>query len=121
MWKTCTLLLPIFKFNIKTCLFQHKEFEEIEGRLRRREPLIVGSTAAQRLSRRPPVEVVSDPLNDMENDPYEEGNDVQKHPRGHQVSSFYDCMMSYCLLFIFSIAYSPRFLTMLPSEHAMLA
>ncbi|XP_065870624.1 serine/threonine-protein kinase TOR isoform X2 [Euphorbia lathyris] len=65
---------------------RHKEFEEIEGCLRKREPLILGSAAAQRLSRRLPVEVISDPLNDMDNDPYEDGMDAQKQPRGHQVN-----------------------------------
>ncbi|KAK8706592.1 hypothetical protein V6N13_050150 [Hibiscus sabdariffa] len=81
-----TIFIPSIHKLLLRHRLRHKEFEEIEGRLRRREPLIVGSTAAQRLSRRPPVEVVSDPLNDMENDPYEDGNDVQRHPRGHQVN-----------------------------------
>lgn len=31
------------------------------------------------------MEVVSDPLNDVENDPYDDGSDVQKQLRGHQV------------------------------------
>lgn len=66
-------------------VYQHKEFEEIEGRLRRREPLILGSTTAQRLSRRVPVEVISDPLNDVDIDPYEDKSDVHKQFRGHQV------------------------------------
>lgn len=69
---------------------QHKEFEEIEGRLQRREPLILGSMAvSQRLSRRLPVEVISDPLDNKEIDPYEDGSDVQKHLRGHQVRLFF--------------------------------
>lgn len=72
-------------FQLYSVLFQHKDFEEIEGRLKRREPLLLGSTAAQRLGRRLPVEVVSDPLNDVENDPYDDGSDVQKQLRGHQV------------------------------------
>lgn len=72
-------------FNFKSVLFQHKDFEEIEGRLKRREPVLLGSTAAQRLSRRLPIEVVSDPLNDVDNDPYDNGSDVQKQLRGHQV------------------------------------
>lgn len=76
-------------------LLQHKDFEDIEGRLKRRESLIFGSTAAQRLSRKLPVEVVSDPLNDVENDPYDDGSDVQKQLRGHQVLLFdkYTLMM----------------------------
>uniref|UniRef100_A0A6N2L582 Serine/threonine-protein kinase TOR n=1 Tax=Salix viminalis TaxID=40686 RepID=A0A6N2L582_SALVM len=81
-----TIFIPsIHKLLLKHRL-QHKEFEELEGRLRRREPLILGSTAAQRLSRRLPVEVVSDPLNDMENDPYDDGVDMQRHLSGHQVN-----------------------------------
>ncbi|KAM7263834.1 hypothetical protein ACFE04_001517 [Oxalis oulophora] len=81
-----TIFIPsIHKLLIKH-LLRHKEFEEIEGRLRRREPLILGSTAAQRLNRRFPVEVISDPLNDMENDPYEDGSDMQRQLRGHQVN-----------------------------------
>lgn len=65
---------------------RHKEFEEIEGRFRRRQPLISGSTAAQRLSRRLPVEVISDPLNDVEYDPYSEGSDLHRDIRSHQVN-----------------------------------
>ncbi|XP_061978009.1 serine/threonine-protein kinase TOR isoform X1 [Populus nigra] len=81
-----TIFIPsIHKLLLKHRL-RHKEFEEIEGRFRRREPIILGSTAAQRLSRRIPVEVISDPLNDMENDPYEDGIDMQRHLRGHQVN-----------------------------------
>lgn len=63
---------------------QHKEFEEIEERLRKREPLIMGSAAAQRLSRRRPVDVISDPLSDMEND-YDDGVDAHRQLRSHQV------------------------------------
>ncbi|KAI9166124.1 hypothetical protein LWI28_026644 [Acer negundo] len=81
-----TIFIPsIHKLLLKHRL-RHKEFEEIEGRLRRREPLILGSTAAQRLSRRLPVEVISDPLKDVESDPYEDGTDVQRQLRGHQVN-----------------------------------
>ncbi|GAB2292090.1 hypothetical protein Dimus_026338 [Dionaea muscipula] len=65
---------------------QHKEFEEIEGRLRRREPLISGSTAAQKLSRRHPVEVISDPLNDVEYDSHTDGSDLHREMRIHQVN-----------------------------------
>lgn len=69
---------------------QHKEFEEIERRLQRREPLISGSMAvSQRLSRRLPVEFISDPLENKEIDPYEDGSDVQKHLRVHQVHLFF--------------------------------
>jgi len=68
---------------------QHKEFEEIEGRLQRREPLILGTTAAQRLNQRLPVEVISDPLDDVEKDPYEAGYDAHKL-KGHQVCSCHE-------------------------------
>ncbi|EXB61547.1 Serine/threonine-protein kinase TOR [Morus notabilis] len=80
-----TFIPSIHKLMLKHRL-RHKDFEEIEGRLKRREPLILGSTASQRLSRKLPVEVISDPLNDVENDPYDDGSDVQKQLRGHQVN-----------------------------------
>ncbi|GLT98087.1 hypothetical protein SLE2022_156090 [Rubroshorea leprosula] len=81
-----SIFIPsIHKLLLKYHL-RHKEFEEIELRSRRREPLILGSTAAQRLSRRLPVEVVSDPLNDMEIDPYEDGSDAHGQVRSHQVN-----------------------------------
>ncbi|KAK9097076.1 hypothetical protein Sjap_022573 [Stephania japonica] len=64
---------------------RHKEFEEIEGRLQRREPLILGSSA-QKKTQHYPLEVISDPLNDMENDPYEEGSEMSKQLRNHQVN-----------------------------------
>ncbi|KAL1192594.1 Serine/threonine-protein kinase TOR [Cardamine amara subsp. amara] len=60
---------------------RHKEFEEIHARWRRREPLIVATTATQQLSRRLPVEVIRDPVIENEIDPFEEGND-----RNHQVN-----------------------------------
>uniref|UniRef100_A0A5B7BS83 Serine/threonine-protein kinase TOR n=1 Tax=Davidia involucrata TaxID=16924 RepID=A0A5B7BS83_DAVIN len=79
-----TIFIPSIQKLLLKHRLRHKEFEEIEGRLQRREPLILGSAAAQRLSRRLPVEVISDPLNDTENDPYEDGIDVQL--RSHQVN-----------------------------------
>ncbi|RID62623.1 hypothetical protein BRARA_E01684 [Brassica rapa] len=60
---------------------RHKEFEEIYARSRRREPLIVATTATQQLSRRLPVEVIRDPVIENEIDPFEEGND-----KNHQVN-----------------------------------
>ncbi|KAF4382019.1 hypothetical protein CsatB_005984 [Cannabis sativa] len=81
-----TIFIPsIHKLMLKHRL-QHKDFEEIEGRLKRREPLILGSTAAQRLSRKLPVEVISDPLHDVENDPHDDGSDLQRQLRAHQVN-----------------------------------
>ncbi|CAI0401191.1 unnamed protein product [Linum tenue] len=80
-----TIFIPsLHKLLLKHRL-RHKEFEDIEGRLRRREPLISGITA-QRLGRRATVEVISDPLNDADNDPYEDAADVQRQLRGHQVN-----------------------------------
>ncbi|CAO2815870.1 unnamed protein product [Amaranthus hypochondriacus] len=75
----------IHKLLVKHRL-RHKEFEEIEGRFRRREPLISGSTAAQRLSRCLPVEVITDPVNDVEYDPYSDGSDMLRDVRSHQVN-----------------------------------
>ncbi|XP_004292060.1 PREDICTED: serine/threonine-protein kinase TOR [Fragaria vesca subsp. vesca] len=76
-----TIFIPsIHKLILKHRL-RHKEFEEIEARLQRREPLCV----PQRLSRRLP-EVVADRSTDLEIDPYDDVADVQKKLRSHQVN-----------------------------------
>ncbi|KAK7308127.1 hypothetical protein VNO77_41724 [Canavalia gladiata] len=80
-----TIFIPSIHKLLQKYRLRHKEFEEIEGRLQRREPLIFGISASQRLNRRLPVEVVSDPLDDVEIDPYEDGSDAHKL-RGHQVN-----------------------------------
>ncbi|KAI3733193.1 hypothetical protein L1987_64413 [Smallanthus sonchifolius] len=78
-----TIFIPsIHKLLLKHRL-RHKEFEEIAGRLQRRGPSVLGSVAAQKSIRQPPVEVISDPLSDMENDPYE---DVHKRLKVQQVN-----------------------------------
>ncbi|KAG9134054.1 hypothetical protein Leryth_004753 [Lithospermum erythrorhizon] len=78
-------ILSIHKLMMKYRL-RHKEFEEIEGRLRKREPIILGGTATRRLSHRNPVEVISDPLSDVDNEVHDDGSDVPKQPRIHQVN-----------------------------------
>ncbi|XP_047147730.1 serine/threonine-protein kinase TOR isoform X1 [Vigna umbellata] len=80
-----TIFIPSIHKLLQKYRLRHKEFEEIEGRLLQREPLILGITASQRLNRRLPVEVISDPLDDVEIDPYEDGSDSHKL-RGHQVN-----------------------------------
>ncbi|XP_024933499.1 serine/threonine-protein kinase TOR isoform X2 [Ziziphus jujuba] len=82
-----TIFIPSIRRLMSKYRLRHKDFEEIEVRLKKREPLILGGTAAQRLGRRLSTEVVSDPLNDVENDPYDnDGSDIQKQLQGHQVN-----------------------------------
>ncbi|XP_028061654.1 serine/threonine-protein kinase TOR isoform X1 [Camellia sinensis] len=81
-----TIFIPsIHKLLLKHRL-RHKEFEEIEGRLQRREPLILGCPAAERFNRHLAVEVISDPLNDVENDPYDDGIGVHRQHKIHKVN-----------------------------------
>ncbi|XP_065011249.1 serine/threonine-protein kinase TOR [Musa acuminata AAA Group] len=65
---------------------RHRDFDEIKRRLKRREPPILDSLSVQKLSQNVPAEVISDPLNDIESDPYEEGNELHRQPRNHQVN-----------------------------------
>ncbi|KAL8097331.1 hypothetical protein AgCh_030462 [Apium graveolens] len=81
-----TIFIPsIHKILLKLRL-QHKEFEEIEGRLQRRESLILGITASQRLNQRLPVEVISDPLSDVENESKEDKLDMNRQLKIHEVN-----------------------------------
>lgn len=81
-----TIFIPsIHKLMLKHHL-RHRDFDEIESRLQRREPLILESISAQKFSRRVPVEIVSDPVNDIDYYPYEEGSEIHMQPRNHQVN-----------------------------------
>ncbi|KAJ6818004.1 serine/threonine-protein kinase TOR [Iris pallida] len=80
-----TIFIPsIHKLLLKHHL-RHRNFEEIERRLRRREPLILESSSVQKFTR-VPTEIISDPISDVDSDPYEEGTEVHKHSRSHQVN-----------------------------------
>jgi len=65
---------------------QHKDFDEIEVRLRRRDPLILETSSAYKVIRPLPGDVISDPLNDMENDHYDEGAEIQRQARNYKVN-----------------------------------
>ncbi|KAL3621059.1 hypothetical protein CASFOL_035971 [Castilleja foliolosa] len=61
-----TIFIPsIHKLLLKHRI-RHKDFEEIEVRLRKREPLILGNTASQKQTRRFPGEMISDPVVDLD-------------------------------------------------------
>ncbi|XP_020699146.1 serine/threonine-protein kinase TOR isoform X1 [Dendrobium catenatum] len=66
--------------------FRHRDFEEIERRVRNREPLILETFSVQKFTRHLPVEVISDPIKDVDGDPYEEGVETNQQLREHQVN-----------------------------------
>ncbi|XP_076900196.1 serine/threonine-protein kinase TOR-like [Bidens hawaiensis] len=78
-----TIFIPSIRKLLLKHRLRHKDFEEVEVRLQRRGPLIMGNVIAQKSIRQPPAEVISDPLSDMENDPFE---DVNKQLKVHQVN-----------------------------------
>uniref|UniRef100_A0A1D1Y0I7 Serine/threonine-protein kinase TOR n=2 Tax=Anthurium amnicola TaxID=1678845 RepID=A0A1D1Y0I7_9ARAE len=65
---------------------QHKDFDEIESRLQRREPLILESMSVQKFTRRISLDVISNPLSDVDFDPYEEATEMHGQMRSHQVN-----------------------------------
>ncbi|GAB2218008.1 hypothetical protein Droror1_Dr00001223 [Drosera rotundifolia] len=75
----------IHKLRLKHQL-QHKEFEEIEGRLQRCEKLISGSTATKKLSLCHQSVVITDSLCEIHYDSYTDERDLQKETRIHQVN-----------------------------------
>ncbi|XP_047975858.1 serine/threonine-protein kinase TOR-like isoform X1 [Salvia hispanica] len=74
------IFIPSIRKLLVKHRMRHKDFEEIEGRLQRREPLVLGNAASQKQNRRFPGEVISDPLSDTE----EEGRTDPQKP--HQVN-----------------------------------
>jgi FKBP12-rapamycin complex-associated protein len=82
-----TIFIPSIHKLLNKHRLRHKEFEEVEVRLNRREPL--STAGAQRLTRRRPVDVISDPLGETENEANEDGtnsNDISRQPKIHQVN-----------------------------------
>ncbi|XXG56788.1 hypothetical protein AAC387_Pa03g4113 [Persea americana] len=65
---------------------RHGDFDEIESCLLRREPLILENAFFQKFTRRVAVEVVSDPVNDVDSYPYDEGIEMHSQLRSHQVN-----------------------------------
>ncbi|KAK6945935.1 Phosphatidylinositol 3-/4-kinase, catalytic domain [Dillenia turbinata] len=76
------IFIPSIHKLLQKHRLRHKKFEDIEGQLQRRGSLIF----EQRLSRGLPVEIISDPLSDVDNDPHEDGHDLQRQQRAHQVN-----------------------------------
>lgn len=81
-----TIFIPSIRKILLKHHLRHGDFEEIERRLRGREPLILESSSVQKFTQPVPTQIVSDPINDMDSDPYEEGNEAQRQLRGHQVN-----------------------------------
>ncbi|XP_030468800.2 serine/threonine-protein kinase TOR-like isoform X2 [Syzygium oleosum] len=81
-----TIFIPSIQKLLLKHQLRHKEFKEIEECVQRREPLISGSKTAQKLSHHLATEVMSDPLSDSENDPYEDASDVQNEHGVYQVN-----------------------------------
>ncbi|KAH7665067.1 Non-specific serine/threonine protein kinase protein [Dioscorea alata] len=81
-----TIFLPsIHKLLLKHHL-RHRDFDEIISHLRKREPLILESLSVQKLNRRVNVEAISDPLNDMDSDPSDDGMEMHRQLKTHQVN-----------------------------------
>ncbi|KAJ0981872.1 hypothetical protein J5N97_010127 [Dioscorea zingiberensis] len=78
-------ITSIHKLLLKHHL-RHRDFDEIMSHLRKREPLILESLSAQKLTRRVQVEGISDPLNDMDSDPSDDGTEMHRQLRTHQVN-----------------------------------
>lgn len=70
-------------------LLQHRDFDEIESRLLRREPLILESASVQKFTRRVPVEVISESVNDVDYYTNDEGIEMHPQLRSHQVILFW--------------------------------
>ena len=66
--------------------YQHKDFDDIEARLHRREPLILELGGVQKVTRQLLGDVVSDPLTDVENDLHDEGVEIQRQAKNYKVN-----------------------------------
>ncbi|KAF3328854.1 Serine/threonine-protein kinase TOR [Carex littledalei] len=66
---------------------RHSEWDKIEARLKSRDPhFLLDDSCIQKYTQNVLPEVISDPLNDFDNDSYEEGDEMQRQVRSHQVN-----------------------------------
>ncbi|KAJ6794172.1 serine/threonine-protein kinase TOR [Iris pallida] len=75
----------IYKLLLKHHI-RHRDFEEIERRLRKHEPLILENLSVQKFTPLVPNATISDPIGDVDGDPYEEGTEMHKHSRSYQIN-----------------------------------
>lgn len=67
---------------------QQNDFDVIENRMKRRDSPILENMTVQKFTRHVPPEVISNPVNDVDFDPYEEGTEMHGKMKSHQVISF---------------------------------
>jgi FKBP12-rapamycin complex-associated protein len=76
-----TIFVPSTRKTLQRHRLQHKDFDDIEARLVRREPLILELGGVPKVTRQLPGDVISDPLNDVENDLHDEGVEIQRQAK----------------------------------------
>lgn len=81
-----TIFVPSIRKILQRHRLQHKDFDDIEARLHRREPLILELGGVQKVTRQLPGDVVSDPLTDVENDLHDEGVEIQRQAKNYKVN-----------------------------------
>lgn len=81
-----TIFVPSTRKILQQHRLQHKDFDDIEARLLRREPLILDLGGIQKVTRQLPGDVISDPLNDVENDLRDEGLEIQRQAKNYKVN-----------------------------------
>ncbi|XP_078434846.1 target of rapamycin [Wolffia australiana] len=78
----------IFIPSIRKLVAKHhlrNDFDAIEDRMRRRDSPILENMPVQKFTRHMPPEVISNPVNDIEFDPYGEGTEMHGKLKSHQV------------------------------------
>lgn len=81
-----TIFVPSTRKILLRHRLQHKDFDDIEARLLRREPLILEIGGVQKVAHQLPGDVISDPLNDMEDDLHDEGVEIQSQAKNYKVN-----------------------------------
>eukprot|EP00252_Welwitschia_mirabilis_P018999 TRINITY_DN4284_c0_g1_i1.p1 TRINITY_DN4284_c0_g1~~TRINITY_DN4284_c0_g1_i1.p1 ORF type:complete len:1768 (+),score=306.64 TRINITY_DN4284_c0_g1_i1:368-5305(+) len=81
-----TIFVPSIRKLLQRHRLQHKEFDDIETRLTKREPIILETSNVYKPSNATAVDTVSDPLNDMEIDHLDDGAEYQRQSRNYRVN-----------------------------------
>ncbi|CAA7396540.1 unnamed protein product [Spirodela intermedia] len=86
LWEDFMIFIPSIRKLITKHRLRQNDFDVIENRMKRRDSPVLENMTVQKFYRHVPPEVISNPVNDVDFDPYEEGSEMHGKMKSHQVN-----------------------------------
>ncbi|CAA6660213.1 unnamed protein product [Spirodela intermedia] len=86
LWEDFMIFIPSIRKLVTKHRLRQNDFDVIENRMKRRDSPVLENMTVQKFYRHVPPEVISNPVNDVDFDPYEEGSEMHGKMKSHQVN-----------------------------------